>query len=312
MLVAAAPCPHTSVYNLSKRLRVKYHEWKSGCTMEYKRYDSWRRSQRWYSQFQVWGWAERACLGYLDELLYQWRWAVFRQLKFKLMLTRSRSDQKIVITWRLGQRIHLFPPQQHLRKPFLDSGSAWVGKQCNIRVPDHQKCHLRCLRLWKEGENEYSIRLHENTCQKEPYAALSYIWGNLRLTDFWWAISMSLRIESTPKISPWPFMDAVKCAHELVLRYLWVDGLVHIQDSQEDQSKGKLDASRVFIKMPISTISAAMAKSCDEGFLGTRELVEKPCRRCLLFSFGTFLWGTNRKRNFLFRVWTPNGIRGKK
>jgi len=129
------------------------------------------------------------------------------------------------------------------------------------------------LEIMKEGENEYSIRLHENTCQKEPYAALSYIWGKPQTYRLLMSNIDEFKNRINSKDLPLTIMDAVKCAHELGLRYLWVDGLCIIQDSQEDKAKEIGRKSSIYQNAHI-TISAAMAKSCDEGFLGTRELVE--------------------------------------
>jgi hypothetical protein len=73
---------------------------------------------------------------------------------------------------------------------------------------------------------------------------------------------------------PRTITDAVRCTQKLGLKYLWVDSLCIIQDSEEDQEKEIGRMSEIY-KNSYVTISAAKAKSSVEGFLEPRTAVEE-------------------------------------
>ena len=62
------------------------------------------------------------------------------------------------------------------------------------------------------------------------------------------------------------FQDAVKVTRELGKRYLWIDSLCIIQDSEEDWKKESRKMENVF-ENAYCTIAAASAKDSNEGFL---------------------------------------------
>src|SRR6266516_2675999 len=68
--------------------------------------------------------------------------------------------------------------------------------------------------------------------------------------------------------------DEVKCARKLKWRYLWVDVLCIIQDSEDDKSR-EIDQMTQIYKNSVLTISAAKSKNCFEGFLEPRVKLDK-------------------------------------
>jgi hypothetical protein len=73
---------------------------------------------------------------------------------------------------------------------------------------------------------------------------------------------------------PRNFQDAMKITIELGFRYLWIDSLCIIQDSLQDWEHECTVMGDVYANASI-TISAAAAKSCDEGILHPK-LYEHP------------------------------------
>lgn len=116
-----------------------------------------------------------------------------------------------------------------------------------------------------------TIRLHRVEGHHLGYVALSYKWGadqprattKSNLEEYLYSIETSLLPQS--------IQDAVTVTRKLMLRYLWVDSLCIIQDSDEHKihELGRMESiySNAYV-----TISAAYAETCNSGFLGVREI----------------------------------------
>jgi hypothetical protein len=63
-------------------------------------------------------------------------------------------------------------------------------------------------------------------------------------------------------------LDAIEATQRLGLRYLWVDALCIIQDSDEDKN-AEINKMGLIFKNSTLTIAAAIARSAEEGFLRT-------------------------------------------
>jgi hypothetical protein len=64
--------------------------------------------------------------------------------------------------------------------------------------------------------------------------------------------------------------DAILLTRALGIQYIWIDSLCIIQDCDEDKHREMARMANIY-KNAIFTISAARAKSCDEGFLGVQD-----------------------------------------
>ncbi|KAE9365118.1 HET-domain-containing protein, partial [Stipitochalara longipes BDJ] len=73
---------------------------------------------------------------------------------------------------------------------------------------------------------------------------------------------------------PQTIQDAITVTRKLGEKYLWIDSLCIIQDSETDklQEIGRMDE---VYKNAFLTISAASGKGCHDGFLGRRNMAEE-------------------------------------
>lgn len=167
-----------------------------------------------------------------------------------------------------------------IRKQTSDRGTrsifqmvqGWV-KSCDERPREPNSAHCCALnptvptRLIDVSGAPQKLRLI-NTGGKAhaPYAALSYCWGDAQplLTT---KHSVSQHMEDIPITKlPWTFLDAVKTAKWLNLKYIWIDALCIVQDCAEDREHEVARMQHVFQNSYV-TIVAARASSCGDGFL---------------------------------------------
>ncbi|KAI0334660.1 HET-domain-containing protein [Cubamyces sp. BRFM 1775] len=102
---------------------------------------------------------------------------------------------------------------------------------------------------------------------REPYVALSYVWGMAqphRTTKDNLASYINHGIDYA--VLPQTIRDAIHVTRALGLRFLWIDSLCIIQDSQEDMLR-ELARMRDVYRYAYVTIDAACATNVTEGFL---------------------------------------------
>ena len=112
-------------------------------------------------------------------------------------------------------------------------------------------------------------RLLETPEIEGQYLTLSYCWGSRqeyvltagKLQSWLQRLEMS-KVSRTIR-------DAIKVTRSLGFRYLWVDALCIIQDSDEDKIRELAVMNRIYQDSSI-TIVAASAASAHDGFLGPR------------------------------------------
>jgi hypothetical protein len=107
------------------------------------------------------------------------------------------------------------------------------------------------------------------------YAALSYCWGHTpqfttteeRLPSF---VTDGVEVAKLPK----SLQDAIFVTRKLGIRYLWIDSLCIIQDSDDDKAIEISKMPQIY-KGAIITISAAIANDCGDGFLEHRSEMQQ-------------------------------------
>ena len=116
------------------------------------------------------------------------------------------------------------------------------------------------------GTAETKLSLHASSGESARYVALSYCWGkdtplsttNSTLEDR----KRSIAFESLPKT----YQDAVIITRKLGVRYLWIDSLCILQDSQEDWSRESAKMRSIYANSFVA-IAADSATDCRDGFL---------------------------------------------
>jgi hypothetical protein len=102
------------------------------------------------------------------------------------------------------------------------------------------------------------------------YLVLSYCWAGpqpMTLTQD----TMTEKMKGVSMTSlPQSLQDAVKVTRRLGFRYIWIDALCSIQDSEEDK-KNELSKMAQIYKEGVMTISVASANTVHEGFLQPRK-----------------------------------------
>ncbi|KAL7928638.1 heterokaryon incompatibility protein domain-containing protein [Trichoderma chlorosporum] len=98
------------------------------------------------------------------------------------------------------------------------------------------------------------------------YVTLSYVWGGPQPMT----TSDNLEEYTTKGLLmskfPQTIQDAVQVTHNLGQRYLWIDALCIIQDSEQDKAR-QLGKMHSIYRNSYFTINVACAKSTHEGFL---------------------------------------------
>jgi hypothetical protein len=252
---------------------------------------------------------------------------------FRVFLAQGSSDISYVPDIRTttecstpaGSRPFKFIKTQ---TPITDVASSVAFSQAKTWLEDCDSSHVDCSRqeacympsrlLDVSCENTSEvIKLVESTGLAGNYVALSYCWGQDQkkvLTR----TGLHEFMEGWPVDSlPRTIQDAIDITRKLRIRYLWVDALCIIQDSQEDKKKEIACMADIFSNSYV-TVSAASAASVSDGFLHQRHswhmqpLLRIPLRLCpsdepasLVLYDGPQMWGFGSKSSPIEkRGWT--------
>lgn len=207
--------------------------------------------------------------------------------------------QGFLVTWVLRKAALAYPTtggptdhyvQQQRASPQVATRDAFTSARTWLRecLQTHSSCPkittgtlpTRVLDLNELSEFLDIIRLQETTPGEiGQYIALSYCWGPQ-------GQSIMLK-ESTLKESknaivvrtlPQTLQDAILVSRKLGIRYLWIDALCIIQDSDSDKGNELTQMPSIY-KNAVVTISAAIAEDCQKGFLEDREEIMKRIRQ---------------------------------
>ncbi|KAL1946189.1 hypothetical protein VTO73DRAFT_15316 [Trametes versicolor] len=101
------------------------------------------------------------------------------------------------------------------------------------------------------------------------YLALSYVWGEDQVHKTTKSNVSTYECGIAPSLLPPTIYDAIRVTHMLGFRWLWVDSLCIIQDSDEDKLH-EIGRMHHIYRCAHLTIMAASANSAQEGFLQQR------------------------------------------
>lgn len=158
-------------------------------------------------------------------------------------------------------------------KKWLDGCCHHHSELCRYSTP---KLPTRVLQI--EPETTSRVRLHvSRPDQKDDYIALSYCWGGPQsFTTTTFTLEHYMSGFDIDKL-PLTFRDTIFVARKLGIRYVWIDALCIIQNSDIDKAR-EIDAMGDTFKNATVTISAASATSVDGGLFNHEppDLLEMP------------------------------------
>jgi hypothetical protein len=108
------------------------------------------------------------------------------------------------------------------------------------------------------------VRLRTGLSERAQYACLSHCWGRAPFL-----CTKSENLESHEAEIPWEnlpltFQETISVVRRLGIRYLWIDSLCIIQDSENDWRNNAANMGRIF-QESLLTITAAKSKSAHDG-----------------------------------------------
>jgi Heterokaryon incompatibility protein (HET) len=103
---------------------------------------------------------------------------------------------------------------------------------------------------------------------KARYATLSYCWGGPQPFTLTLETMESKQQGISISETPATFRDAICVTRRLNIRYLWIDALCIIQDSEVDKAVEMATMDQVYHNATV-TIAAANVEGCSESFLAT-------------------------------------------
>lgn len=141
----------------------------------------------------------------------------------------------------------------------------------------------RVIDVGFEGDPTCKLYI-SNSDDTAPYVALSYVWGVTQTfvasTETWLGFTHGFPVTALPEA----IQDAVRVTRSIGIRYLWVDALCILQDSEADKVV-ELNTMGSIYRNSTLTISAACSQSAQNGFL--RSYPAKMLRQNILLSDGT-------------------------
>lgn len=167
------------------------------------------------------------------------------------------------------------------RTPILDVNSSLAHRmalEClNDCIANHQHCPKLAANTSLptrviDCKNSSRPRLLISKSVPAPYVALSYVWGGPQTYSTTRAnIDKYVSKGINPRLIPQTIRDAIDVTKNLNLRYLWVDALCIIQDSDDDKLN-EVAKMRHIYRDAYLTIIASSASCANAGFLHTRNL----------------------------------------
>lgn len=152
----------------------------------------------------------------------------------------------------------------------LAVAKAWL-QRCEDEHPSCRRSELGGLpkRVIDCGSMSSEPRIYISTRERVPYVTLSYCWGhhqNIRLLS----TNVDAYTQCLPFASlPQTIADAVSVARRMNIKYLWVDSLCILQDSEVDLKQELSYMGDIYANAWL-TIAAKSSSSCTSGLFHRR------------------------------------------
>lgn len=145
-------------------------------------------------------------------------------------------------------------------------------KSCQRLVKDPKWYPTRLLDVGVPGDLTWKLHIYaEETMRSPNYMTLSYRWGSLPTVELTRSNVDELRRGKSIAELPRTFQDAVAVTRRFSVRYLWIDRLCIIQDSQGDWERESSTMCDVYANSSCN-ISATASTDPSGGLFRTREM----------------------------------------
>ncbi|KAH7129826.1 heterokaryon incompatibility protein-domain-containing protein [Dactylonectria estremocensis] len=200
---------------------------------------------------------------------------------YELFIYPSSSGQLNKATFRQG--LEPISSKSDLKLAQIKS---WYRQCCEI----HARCTAypqmvapgsqRPSRLLDIDGNKIRLECNVESLPQLQYATLSHMWGPDPSVCLQLTISQLHDFESDIPLSllPTKYLEAIRIAKSLGFRYIWIDSLCIIQDSEEDWKKEALKMATVYGRtaLNISYVYPPSEKPSQQHLRDPRVIV--PCR----------------------------------
>lgn len=166
----------------------------------------------------------------------------------------------------------LLPPSTHLEHN-LSYIRTWLT-ECQST---HSKCNSPVSYVPKrlidvENEDPHTVKLVEPPPALQPqYACLSHCWGQVRSKHITYSGNLVSNMKAIPASElPKTFRDAIEITKTLGLRYLWIDSLCIVQDSEPDWAAHVGRMASIYEHAYI-TLAAGASNDDEGGFFAVPE-----------------------------------------
>ncbi|KAG9224592.1 hypothetical protein CCMSSC00406_0002257 [Pleurotus cornucopiae] len=163
------------------------------------------------------------------------------------------------------------------KSPILDRRSSRAYEEARRALKDCIEEHVKCRKppldtplpsRVLDCADPSHVRLFVSQGTRSPYVTLSYVWGEPQPYRTTKANVDEYISGIASHFIPQTISDAIEVTNKLGLRYLWVDALCIIQDSDEDKSRELANMAHIYSHAYL-TIVAASANKASAGFLET-------------------------------------------
>ncbi|EGZ71350.1 HET-domain-containing protein, partial [Neurospora tetrasperma FGSC 2509] len=189
------------------------------------------------------------------------------------------------------------PPLTPWSEPWLDWLKGWLnaclgkhGPECCTTLSGERIDELLPpvlpTRIIDVGprEGSGSARLVESQGERGHYTALSYCWGSSRKSDRPY-LTTTETLEKHLSELPWDLLpktlrDAILLTRAVGMRYLWIDSLCIIQDSNDDWEKEAARMGTLYAQARL-VIAATIGTDAQAGLFPFQTYIHHPSRRSI-------------------------------
>lgn len=171
----------------------------------------------------------------------------------------------------LNDSIGAYVPPLSPEDPALaDLARTWFEECCET----HPSCgprdfSFRPTRLVEiVDENQVRVVLAQNDTDLGAYAAFSHCWGKARALKLLQANVTQLCSSVLVEDLPTSYREAISMCLTLSIRYIWIDSLCIIQDSEEDWQREAATMRDVYRNSSLNICACAAADSSESSFTG--------------------------------------------